>query len=125
VIFQTWAQLRPESQPYWRSTREAQFGCKLEEVSAASAREEHWETAEKSLNRVASWLQKNGEDSTWVMGDTISFVDLFIGGWLVWVRQVDAELWERVKQLGNGIWGAYVDRLDAFAVFDEGEEYRG
>jgi hypothetical protein len=59
------------------------------------------------------------------MGDTISFVDLFIGGWLVWVRQVDAELWERVKQLGNGIWGAYVDRLDAFAVFDEGEEYRG
>jgi glutathione S-transferase len=124
IIFQTWAQLRPKSQPYWRATREAQFGCKLEDVSAGSAREEHWETAEKSLHRVATWLQKNGEDNTWVMGDNISFVDLFIGGKLAWVRQVDPEVWERVKRWDDGTWERYLDRLDSFTVFDEGEEYR-
>jgi glutathione S-transferase len=126
LMYPSWAQLHPESQPFYRSPREAQFGCKLEEISAGAARAEHLESAEKSLRRVASWLGKNGDDAGfWIMGDTVSFADFFLGGWLAWVRRVDPDMWDRIKSWDNGVWWKHLNRLDRFAVFDSGQEYEG
>ncbi|KAF8878319.1 hypothetical protein BD779DRAFT_1554828 [Infundibulicybe gibba] len=74
---QTCVRLRPESQPYFRSTREKMFGMKIEALTPTGA----------ALPR---WVAHNPGGGVFVTGDTPVFVDFMVAGQLVWIKV----LWE-------------------------------
>jgi len=82
------ALLNPESEPYFRRTREARFGMKMEEFSPLGPkRDSHWKTLSESHGVMASWLAQNSE-GPFVMGDQISYADATVAAFLIWMRTV-------------------------------------
>ncbi|EIN07718.1 hypothetical protein PUNSTDRAFT_114205 [Punctularia strigosozonata HHB-11173 SS5] len=125
VVFSTYKHLRPRGQDYFRATREKLFGRKLEDFPQGEQLLPHWAKLEAGFGKFADAIKKNGEGSQFITGDTISFADLVLAGWLIWLRQVrGAEDWEKVRSWNGGFWGRYLDFIHKHAVFDEGEEYQ-
>lgn len=124
VLLPTCAQLRPRSTEYFRRTREADFGCTMEAISAGQTRVDAWKKARDGFSRIKGWIEENGEGSRWIMGDVVSYADLVLAAWTVWVRQVKAAEWENVSEWDDGFWIKFVQDLEErYAVWDEGEEY--
>ncbi|KIJ39885.1 hypothetical protein M422DRAFT_257201 [Sphaerobolus stellatus SS14] len=56
-----------KSQPYFKSTREAQFGKKIEDFSPEGpVRDTHWKDLENGFDKVATVLNKNRPDIDFV-----------------------------------------------------------
>jgi len=68
----------PVSKDYFRRTREAQLGKKLEEVEPiGKEREEAWNQVKKCFDIVDDWLQKKGDP--YALGEQGSFVEFSSG----------------------------------------------
>jgi glutathione S-transferase len=108
----------PASKDYFRRTREARFGKKLEEIEpTGKEREEAWNRVRKGFDIVDGWLQKNG--GPYALGEQVSFVDFTFGGLLIWMRIVwreDSELWQDVLTWSDGRWGKYLENLQKYTV---------
>lgn len=112
-----------ESGKFFRATREPRLG-KLEELApwGTEKAEQVWQRAEKSFGRVADWLDANKLDGTtgsFVFGESISHVDLFIGGRLIWARTVwgeDSKEWKRLTVWHGGRWEKFLQALDKYAA---------
>jgi hypothetical protein len=71
--------LSPASGDYFRRTREARFGRKLEELApAGEERVEAWKQIKNhdGFDIVDGWLQKN--EGSYALGEQVFFVDFFI-----------------------------------------------
>jgi glutathione S-transferase len=120
---QSYLRLTPYSQEYFRRTR--RYACRVEDLSTGQQRVEHWEAVEAGFKRIATWFEKNGEGSQWVMGDTVTFADFALAAWIIWIKQVaEADEWAKVAGWNDGRWSRYLDGLSHCAVFDEGEVYK-
>ena len=99
--------LNPRSEEAFRSSREAMFNCKLEEIAPAGPkRDEVWSLAEQGLSQLSLFLSKNGPDSQYFFGDTFSFADVIILSFLSWVKiesRADDE-WKLVETWDDGRW---------------------
>ncbi|OAX43975.1 hypothetical protein K503DRAFT_730497 [Rhizopogon vinicolor AM-OR11-026] len=110
--------LNPSSQKYFRATREATFGKKIEEFSPAGAhRDADWAKAKEGLVAVDGWFSKNG-GGKFVMGDSISYADGVLGGWLAWVKIINesSAAWEDLAAWHGGRWSTYLTNLQPFAA---------
>ncbi|KAK2464957.1 hypothetical protein APHAL10511_003033 [Amanita phalloides] len=109
--------INPASQGYFRRTREAAFGRKVEElVLTGKEREEAWNQVRQGFNIVDGWLQKNG--GPYARGDQISIVDFVWGGPLMWCKILwgeNSELWQDVLTWNDGRWKAYMENLEKYA----------
>jgi hypothetical protein len=97
----TCANLNPVSEVYYRRTREARYGKRVEELSPIGLqREEHWKRLQEAFGVVASLL----EGKKFVLGDTISFTDVTIASWVLWIkRSLGAESQEwKISRDGTG-----------------------
>lgn len=107
--------LDPRGAEYFRRTREAAFGCTLEDVlPAGEKREEHWKAVFKALDEIASWF-----DGKWLGGDKPVYADFVLGAWLQWMRKVTTaqpgvDGWDRVKDANGGRWSRYLDNLEPY-----------
>ncbi|EIN07717.1 hypothetical protein PUNSTDRAFT_120997 [Punctularia strigosozonata HHB-11173 SS5] len=125
MMFDVYKLLPPRSQDYFRVTREKFFGCKLEEISTGQKYIDQWGKTEAGFTKIKDVIKKNGEGAQFVMGDTVSFGDLFLASWLLWIRQTaSGEQWEKVRGWDAGFWGKFVDSLVKYEVYDEGEVYK-
>ncbi|KAF9218950.1 hypothetical protein BS17DRAFT_770328 [Gyrodon lividus] len=107
--------LNPSSEKYFRATREASFGMKIEEFSPEGAkRDTDLAKGKEGLAAVDGWLAKSGK---YVMGDTISYADGILAGWLVWIRITDG-IWQDVATWHNGRWATYLATLDSHAAIN-------
>lgn len=92
--------LNPPSAQYFRSTRERWYGKKMEDFKpTGDKRKEQWADVEKGFERIDGWLKKNGEGKPYVMGDTITWADIFIVAFLLWFKTV----------LGEAEWEGYIE----------------
>ena len=106
--------LNPASQQYFRTTREARYGMKLEEVAplGSARREELWRKTQEGLDQIAKFYEKDGKDKLWFLGDTFSFADAYFAGYLAWIMAVlgaDSEEWKRLVSWNEGRWARLVD----------------
>ena len=112
------ALLNPPSQAYFRGTREALFGKKLEEVGDES----DWETLEAGLARIKASLDANGEGKgLLLMGDKITYSDIFLVSLLLWVRVTageESDDWKRITTLHDGTWAKYVAQFSPYEFVD-------
>lgn len=111
------AKLNPPSQEYFRRTREAFFGAKLEELSPPGpTREKHWAQVKRGFDVVNGWLEKNEQGKTFVMGDTISYADIVIVSFLIWMKRVlEVKEWKDIESWHGGRWDAL---LNSFAKYE-------
>lgn len=110
--------LTSRSAEYFRRTREEMFGKRLEELG----REEDWTSLKTALTKVDSWLSENGPgNDLLMMGDRVSFVDLQLAAFIMWVRVVcreDSEQWKRIASWHGGRWQRLVEYFDKYATVD-------
>ncbi|KAG2136182.1 hypothetical protein BD769DRAFT_1626939 [Suillus cothurnatus] len=111
--------LNPSSEKYFRATREANYGRKIEEFSPAGAqREADWAKTKEGLVAVDGWLSKNG-GGKFVMGDNITYADGILGGWMTWIKITNGEnsaAWKDFASWNGGRWGTYITNLQPFAT---------
>ncbi|KAF8507815.1 hypothetical protein JB92DRAFT_2957157 [Gautieria morchelliformis] len=87
--------LNEGSRPYWRLTREAMLGGKLEEVCPKSS--EKWD-GHLAFGVLAALLDKNGKDgNTLVMGTHPTFSDFVIAAFLEMHFLLCPEEWQRMR----------------------------
>ena len=118
VILRTCKALNPRSEEYFRTTREALFGDKLENLGG----EKQWEAMEAALAKINTWLSANGPGKDLLlMGDKVCFSDIQIAGLLVWARVLfreDSDDWKRISGWHDGKWKKLLEYFDKYAAVD-------
>lgn len=115
--------LHPESRAYFRKSREAWLGKKLEEVSLVGhAREEQWKKLAEGYTKMAMWLQMDGRDKLFFGGDNICYADITVASFLGALRRsvgADSAEWAAVKEWDGGRWARFMERLDKYEIVHE------
>ena len=102
--------LNPPSGKYFRETREARFGLKIEEFSPEGPkRDADLAKAKEGLAAVDAWLAKS--EGKFVLDDTISYADGVLAGWLTWIKITNV-IWKDVATWHNGRWAAYLESVE-------------
>ena len=120
VIARTCASLPPRSEEYFRATREAAFGAKLE----ALATEERWVQTEAAFGTLKGYLERNGEGKNMLIAGEpgkITYSDIQVAAILVWARivhGVDSAEWKRLATMHEGKWGRYLEQFSKYEAAD-------
>ncbi|KAI0754890.1 hypothetical protein C8Q80DRAFT_1141673 [Daedaleopsis nitida] len=124
----TCLQLNPPSSEYFRRTREATYGMKMEEFSpeGSEKRAKHWKRVEDGLRLVKGWMEAGGEGKLLVMGEQICYADITIASWLEWTRRVhgtNSQVWKDVMGWDGGFWAKFMKEFDKHGAVDVGSLY--
>ncbi|KAI0365829.1 hypothetical protein BV20DRAFT_1027300 [Pilatotrama ljubarskyi] len=118
--------LRPRSEEFFRATREAYFGQKLEEVSPKGPkREKYWSGVKKGFEMIAQWLEADGTNKLFFTGDIIVFADITVAGVLTWAKYVlgtDSDEWADMQTWCGGRWARFMQAFEKYQAVDIGEE---
>ena len=92
----------------------------LEELSVlgSPAREEQLAAVENELGKVAKWMEVDGKERRFFMGDTPSYADFMIGSPLENMKKVlgdESEEWRRIEGWHGGRWGRLLESLEALS----------
>lgn len=88
--------LSPRSQEYFRRTREALLGRRLEDMLLDPDKEEQgWDALDGSMRAVGELMRTNKADGPFVLGARPSYTDFFISGSLQSGRVVDEGVFQR------------------------------
>jgi glutathione S-transferase len=95
------------NQEYFRRAKELAFGGQrtLEEMRAE--KEALWDKFRDGLNKIDECLAKTDDKGPFVMGDTISWADFYISGYLMSFKVVwgeDSEEWKDIASWNEGRW---------------------
>ena len=113
--------LSPDSAAYYSAKNQGLLGESLMKelsVVGSAAREERWVALESALGKVVQWLEVDGKQRKFFMGDTPCFADFIIGAGLEAMKTVlgeDGHEWQRVAQWHGGRWARLVAALERFA----------
>ncbi|TBU48540.1 hypothetical protein BD309DRAFT_853559 [Dichomitus squalens] len=120
------ALLNPRSAEYFRRTREAMDGEKLEDWTPAGSekRERHWRGVERALDTFAEWLGTYGNrEKLFFTGVDISYADITVASFLIWIERVlgkDSKEWQDVLRWNNGRWARFMDAFRKYEAVDVG-----
>ena len=106
--------MNPGSAGYFRETREAMFGTKLENLLPAAGAKDAatWGTLFTGLDKLASIYTSSGP---WLLGDKFSFPDANTIGYLVWIKRVygaESEEWKAIEASGKGHWKRQIETAE-------------
>ncbi|KIX96509.1 uncharacterized protein Z520_07775 [Fonsecaea multimorphosa CBS 102226] len=88
--------LSPRAQEYFRRTREASLGHRLEDLLDDPAKEDAaWSAASEGLRAVGELMQTHKAEGPFVLGARPSYTDFFIAGSLQSARVVDEGVFQR------------------------------
>ena len=108
--------LNPTSEAYFRRTREATFGKPLEDVvPKGDAGVAEWAKFKDGLAKVDTWFAKSG--GPFLMGSTVSWADLDVAAWLIWLRVVwgeESAQWKDIASWQGGRWGKLTANLKQY-----------
>ncbi|KAK7040385.1 hypothetical protein VNI00_009862 [Paramarasmius palmivorus] len=105
--------LTPQSELYFRQTREQLFGCSLEDYAKSKG---NWNKFQRDLGAVDSWLGKN----TFVMDSEVpTYPDLVMGAIMMWCRTVwgkESEQWKDIATWNSGRWQKLLEELKGYEM---------
>ena len=88
--------LSPRAQEYFRRTREASLGHRLEDLLDPDKEEQGWNAMGDGMRAVGELMQTHKADGSFVLGARPSYVDFFITGSLQCARVVDEAVFQRI-----------------------------
>jgi len=116
--------LNPTSTEYYRRTRELSLGSKLEDLSPPGGplRDQHWQQVQSGYGAINAWLAKNGEGKKFVMGDVMSYADVVIVGWVLFIKLMlgmQSQEWKEIEGWHDGRWAAFLTEFTDYLVVVE------
>jgi glutathione S-transferase len=90
--------LSPPAQEYFRRTREALIGHRLEDLLDSDKEEQSWNAQADRINAVGEIMRTNKADGPFVLGARPSYTDFFIAGSLQSAREVDEGVFQRISK---------------------------
>jgi glutathione S-transferase len=87
--------LSPRAQEYFRRTREALLGHRLEDLLDPDKEEQAWNTISDDMRVVGELMQTNKAKGPFILGALPSSTDFFIAGSLQSARVVDEGVFQR------------------------------
>ncbi|KIW93259.1 uncharacterized protein Z519_05864 [Cladophialophora bantiana CBS 173.52] len=87
--------LSPRSQEYFRRTREASLGHRLEDLLDPDKEDQSWDAVSDGMRAVGELMQTHKADGPFVLGAQPSYTDFFIAGSLQCARVVDEGVFQR------------------------------
>jgi len=118
ILPATCFKLNPPSHEYFRRTREAAFGKKMEElVPTGEEGAVKWAKFQKALGTVDGWYSKNGGKGPFLLGETPSWADLVVASYLIWFRIIwgeDSQQWKDISAWHGGRWKGLLDSLKKY-----------
>ncbi|EXJ69249.1 uncharacterized protein A1O5_07285 [Cladophialophora psammophila CBS 110553] len=87
--------LSPRSQEYFRRTREASLGHRLEDLLDPDKEDQSWDAVSDGMRAVGELMQTHKADGPFVLGARPSYTDFFIAGSLQCARVVDEDVFQR------------------------------
>ncbi|KAJ3526218.1 hypothetical protein NMY22_g10251 [Coprinellus aureogranulatus] len=121
VIPATFPIVKERSKEYFRTTREAHFNRgggnrKLEDViPQGEERVEAWAKVQAAFGTIASWYAAEGGE--WIMGESVSYADLVVAAYLIWIKRIlkeDSEDWREVERWDGGRWKKLLESCKAY-----------
>ncbi|TFK67275.1 hypothetical protein BDN72DRAFT_843302 [Pluteus cervinus] len=111
--------LNPASEDYFRRTREESFEQRLEDVVPKKENgdwDKEWAKVKKGFEKAEKWFKQHGtgDSGEWVLGDTLSFADVAIASYLIFIRITmgeDSQNWKDITSWSGGRWARIVERL--------------
>ncbi|PSN67920.1 hypothetical protein BS50DRAFT_522785 [Corynespora cassiicola Philippines] len=88
--------LSPRAQEYFRRTREAMIGHRLEDLLDKQKEDEAWSSIDDDIRAVGEMMQTHKAEGPFVLGAHPSLTDFFIAGVLQSARTVSKEVFERI-----------------------------
>lgn len=88
--------LLPRSQEYFRRTREASLGHRLEDLLEPDKEEQVWNAVGEGMRAVGELMQTHKADGPFVLGARPSYTDFSITGSLQSARMVDERVFQRI-----------------------------
>ncbi|TFK37162.1 hypothetical protein BDQ12DRAFT_685440 [Crucibulum laeve] len=84
-------------------------------LTAEEESEANWKSLKDAFSALDGWYQKNG-GGPFIMGDTPSFGDFAVGGFLAFGKNVKDDIpeWKNVLQWNDGRWKKLSEALDKF-----------
>jgi glutathione S-transferase len=86
--------LSPRAQEYFRHTREASLGNRLEDQ--LDKEEQSWNAVGNSMPAISKLIQTHQADGPFVLGARPTYTDFFIAGSLQSARVVDESVFQRI-----------------------------
>jgi glutathione S-transferase len=119
IIPESYGRLNEASRPYFRRTREAFVGKKLEEFSPIGPeRDRHWRGIKDGVDVVDGWLAKDSEEGqAYIFGDAPGYADIILASRLMWMKVVfgeDSELWKDVCSWNGGRWERILKSMEKY-----------
>ena len=110
------SKLNPRSEEYLR-LREISYGGKRVVAPSGEARIEEWSKFKKGMDIAYSFLVMTDKKGRYMMGDTISWSDFVLFGFLsffkiIWVEE--SEEWKDIASWNGGRWEEHVDALNKY-----------
>ncbi|KAF8515793.1 hypothetical protein BU17DRAFT_93209 [Hysterangium stoloniferum] len=105
-----------QSKPYWARTRRDWYDLNPSEISPEGpVREGHWKEVEKGFDSLAELVGGDNPGQWAAGGNEPTRIDFIIVAWLIWVKVVSPDEWEkRVKPLNGGRWNNLLKRTEAW-----------
>lgn len=109
--------LNPRSEEYFRRTREARFGTKLEDLVPKGKEMELWANVRADFAKVDGWYQKGKNDGPYLLGNNICFADFVYAAYALWIKKIwgeESAEWNDVKAWNEGRLAAFMDSLSKY-----------
>jgi glutathione S-transferase len=87
--------LSPRSQEYFRRTREAMLGHRLEDLLSEEKEEQGWKAVSEDAHAAGELMLTHRADGPFVLGAQPSYTDFFIAGSLQCARVIDEGVFQR------------------------------
>ncbi|KAK2599876.1 hypothetical protein N8I77_011596 [Diaporthe amygdali] len=88
--------LAPRAAEYFRRTREAAIGKKLEDLLDPDAEEQSWAAVNEIIDDVGKLMRTNAAEGPFVLGARPSYTDFFVAGALQSARMIDEGVFDRL-----------------------------
>lgn len=108
--------LNARSEAFFRRTREASFGKRLEELAPAGSelRAKRMVQVKAGFDKVDGWLRESG--GPWVEGEELTYADITIASWVKWFSLVVPEEWGVMATWHGGRWAALLESVEKYAA---------
>ncbi len=110
--------LNPASQTYFDTTKSVMLGTPTLDAAdpKGAKRAEAWNKVKADFDGVAKWYR---EGQKFVVGDKLSWADMEVGGFVLWMRVIlGAESWEwkAMSEWNGGRWAQLLKDLEPYEV---------
>ncbi|KAJ7213652.1 hypothetical protein B0H12DRAFT_1033016, partial [Mycena haematopus] len=95
--------------------REQTWGKTLENLTPKGEEDVvQWKKLKDGFAKVDEWIRAKGADSSYLMGETLCYADMWIAAYAQWIKLVLPDKWEGMTSWHQGRWAKLLKVLEDY-----------